>query len=657
VGHRRLLSLGTALATLALASPLLGGSPSAAADPTSEPGSREADGAERAEGAGAPTISLRDGGGRRLSAALVGGNLRWTPDGDRRVVDADGDLRPGVVERSQEVGLGSVRFPGGTVANMYDFEAALGPQGERGCQTSAGFAVDPFVEVGSTYGLHEHMDYLDEIGGAQANILVPMINRTAQDAGDWVRYMLDESGPWAERRAANGRARPWRVPFWEVGNEPYVVNQRYWRSADMATRLRQYVEGGVAWQEPADTGTSDFERSRTKLFATDGCDLRNPVPTTDEPDQTYRVRFGPINTSRDRDPFLTIDGQRWTYRADLTTAGPRDRVFTVGGPDRDRVVFGDGQRGAIPPAGRRPDISYLSGPHPGYVDIRAAMRRAAGDAPIEVCSAWGRKPTATADFVAYMKKRGLAWDCLAKHSYAGRPGEDDDRSVNRVIQAQGDRLTRELRSLIRASGTRPVIVTEFGHLGGSQKNPDAQLAGSWMSTMYQMGLQLGQARLGVRLSSTSNWNAPFTFAPGGRITGLSSRGQALRFLSGLRGQAVGPADVSPNGTIGSGKRAFTRLSTFSTCTRSDGALRRSLLVINRDAGSPWRGRVAVPGRGGSWTVKRSTITGALASQGPLVPKAAPTTRFSGTSGRLELPARSISLVRLTGRGGGVGGCG
>lgn len=656
MGRHRLLSLGTTLATLALAAPLLGGAPTAAADPTSE---REPAGAERSQRAGTPTISLRNGGGRRLSGALVGGNLRWSPDGNRRVVDADGDLRPGVLRYSREVGLGSARFPGGTVANMYDFEAGLGPQAQRGCQTSAGFALDPYSEVApedNTYGLHEHMDYLGAIGGAQANILVPMINRTAQDAGNWVRYMLDETGPWAERRAANGRTRPWSVPFWEVGNEPYISNQRYWRSASTAKRLQQYVEGGVQWQDPADTGTGDFERDRTKLFAVDGCDLRTPVETTDEPDQTYRVRFGPINTARGRDPYLTFPGGRWTYVADLASAGPRERVFTVGGPDRDRVVFGDGERGAIPPAGQEPDISYLSGPHPGYVQIRAAMRRAAGGTPIRVCSAWGKKPSAQADFVAYMKKRGLAWDCLAKHSYAGLPGEDDDRSVNRVVQAQGDRLTRELRSLIRASGKRPVIVTEFGHLAGSQKNPDEEFRGSWMSTLYEMGLQLGQARLGVRLSSTSNWNSPFEFS-GTRMTGLSTRGQALRLLSGLRGQAVGPAVVSPDGRIGSGDASFARLSTFSTCTRSDGALRRSLVVINRDARSAWRGRVAVPGRGGSWTLQRSTITGALASQGPLRPKAAPVTRFTSTSGRLVLPARSISLVRLTGRGGGVGGCG
>jgi alpha-N-arabinofuranosidase len=34
----------------------------------------------------------------------------------------------------------------------------------------------------------------------------------------WVEYLTAEAGPMADLRAENGRDKPWRVPFWGVGN-------------------------------------------------------------------------------------------------------------------------------------------------------------------------------------------------------------------------------------------------------------------------------------------------------------------------------------------------------------------------------------------------------------------------------------------------------
>jgi len=53
----------------------------------------------------------------RVSAGLVGGNQRWLGDASG-VLNSDGSLNASIVTLSKQLGLTSVRYPGGTVGSV-----------------------------------------------------------------------------------------------------------------------------------------------------------------------------------------------------------------------------------------------------------------------------------------------------------------------------------------------------------------------------------------------------------------------------------------------------------------------------------------------------------------------------------------------------------
>jgi hypothetical protein len=67
---------------------------------------------------------------------------------------------------------------------------------------------------------------------------------------------------------------------------------------------------------------------------------------------TIRLAFDVIPAG-DEAVSVTVAGERWRQVPDLDRAGPNDQVFElrVGDDGSAHVRFGDGQRGARPPAG------------------------------------------------------------------------------------------------------------------------------------------------------------------------------------------------------------------------------------------------------------------------------------------------------------------
>ncbi|MGZ0153075.1 hypothetical protein ACXJJ3_38860 [Kribbella sp. WER1] len=213
------------------------------------------------------------------------------------LVMADGVPAPPI---TAEIFGANARYPGGTVANFFDFTKAIGPVGQRGCQTSGGFATVRFGNLaGSRNGFGpDEEEALASTIGAQTMVMVPSINRTAQDAADYVEYMNSPSDgtatnpnggvDWAEVRAANGHPAPYGIRTWEYGNEPFLDGQRYWRDEDQQTRVHQFIEGGWSRQKAADPTYQNDDG----LFS--GCDLVNRKTGTGLAGQTYRTRYNPI---------------------------------------------------------------------------------------------------------------------------------------------------------------------------------------------------------------------------------------------------------------------------------------------------------------------------------------------------------------------------
>lgn len=152
---------------------------------------------------------------------------------------AAGSLRADVVERLARLRTTFVRFPGGTAIDHADWTRFI--DNAPGRAEGAGRPVLNPGEPGELrhhVGYHEFLDLAERLGWEPllpVNLLDAIAKRksvadTARHAAALVAYvnapvgapLPDGLAAWPALRAANGRERPWRVRFWQIGNEWFV---------------------------------------------------------------------------------------------------------------------------------------------------------------------------------------------------------------------------------------------------------------------------------------------------------------------------------------------------------------------------------------------------------------------------------------------------
>lgn len=609
-----------------------------------------------------------------IEPAIFGANARWIDDELGAWDPATQGPAAGFGDAARAADLELIRYPGGTVANFFDFKKAIGPVTQRGCQTSGGFAAVRFGNLPAArngFGPDEEEKVVSAIG-AKTMVMVPSINQTAQDAADYVEYMNSPSDrtttnpnggtDWAEVRAANGHPAPYGIKTWEFGNEPFLDGQRYWRDADLQTRVEQFIDGGWSRQ----TAASATYQNDDGLFS--GCDLVNRKTSTGAANQTYRTRYNPIALPADAtaesgpiaEPVLTVADARWTRVDSLATAGPTDHVYQVGTAD-GTVTFGDGTHGAIPAKGAALSIEYTTGRQDGFLDFVTAMK--AVDPKITVCSGWG-KP----EFVDAMGKR--PYDCIGIHSYTDQAGGDadgayDSTELYQQLMNSSDRPTQDLVGLRKQLGKyfpdprkRPALtVTEYGTI--SQNGPTGvstpnNFAAMQMHNVYETTMLIGQISNGVRLAINSNLNGGPNDDPAkrdwGNILGsppgfgITGRSMSLTLAAPMIGSA--PRKVTTRNNPVLPGQNYTAVVVAATRTRGG----VQLLVVNRslDTAMP----ITVEPDGGpavrsarQTTVTDDDITAYNNDQAQPVQRTTTTLR-RGHTVDAELPPHSANLIEL-----------
>ncbi len=605
-----------------------------------------------------------------IPAAIVGANQRW-PDDGKGVWDTAADQpADDVVGLSRRAGLKLLRYPGGTVANTFDFTQAIGPQDQRGCQTSGGFANGRFAPTDSRFGPDENEKLAKAIGG-ETMVMLSAVNQTAADAANYVEYMNSPADghatnpnggvDWGELRGRNGHAEPYDIHYWEFGNEPFLVGQHYWWSADPEIRLQQFIEGG--WQRQ--TAQDAVYQDNDGLFV--GCDLRTRREGSGEPNQEYRVRFGPIALPGDEqgapgigdgpitEPVLRVAGTEWQRVDSLDRQAPDAQVYTIDQAE-GIVRFGDGTHGAMPPAGASLSIEYTSGVHEGFLAFRQAMKEV--DPSIEVCSGWGEP-----EFIDAMGSR--PYDCLGPHSHSTTVAPDGTgvTRYGNLQVAAGDRDAdlRELRERTAryfpdAEDRPDLLVTEYGFVR-FQNAYEARLA----HVLHSAALVAGQLESDVRASVTSNTSG-LPLADGSpdpqNLLGsppdflITGRALMLRLYATMVGDQVVESTVAGNPTLTAPAGTYEALRVVSSCA---GDVTRTI-VINRDAENAIRADVTVPSRRLTMDATVSTVGGASpeAFNAPDHPNdiTLQTTRESLDRGvlRHEFQPHSVTMLKFTGAG-------
>lgn len=519
-----------------------------------------------------PTLSIdARSAGRPIASGFVGANQRYAHNGYQTWNSRTNAPSARVVQNLRASGVETMRFPGGSVANMYDWKRAIGPASDRQCQVDARWGRN-----GSTgeYGIDEHMK-LARMVNSDTLITVPFAAGTPGDSADLVEYMnarvgADPNGDgvdWARERMRNQRrlgepVGPYNVRRWSVGNEPYLTNQRYWMSDSYATAMHQYLYGGRKRYEDQLVGR--------------GCKRSDDVSQgTGRRGQRFRVLYPPVRAGSQT---LTVDGEAWTEVDALTPLTARQNVYTVNDKS-GRIAFGDGPDGRRPPRGAPIRASYTS-VHQGFLAYSRAMHRA--DPTIDVCSEWG-----AASFVRLASSH--SYDCLAAHSYSflhhyrwrsPRDGYDlqmvsEDRRMQKFYE-----LRRRLR---QAKGAPYLLVSEFGHLSNIPQPRFPQWEESVSDGVYMTAQFMRLARLEVPL------------AVGGAVVARGNRGwlkgapsftlaAPTRYLMLLRPALNGRVVASRMRRTPTQEPVYAR-GTYSTIvsmvTRDDRG-RLNIVLVNKD---------------------------------------------------------------------------
>ena len=126
-------------------------------------------------------------------------------------------LRNDVVGALKELSIPVLRWPGGCFADEYHWKDGIGPRDQRPRRPNASWGgVDT-----NAFGTHEFMD-LCEMLGADPLVNGNLGSGSPQEMMEWIEYMTSDSDSTLARlRRQNGRDKPWKLPYFSVGNESW----------------------------------------------------------------------------------------------------------------------------------------------------------------------------------------------------------------------------------------------------------------------------------------------------------------------------------------------------------------------------------------------------------------------------------------------------
>ena len=125
-------------------------------------------------------------------------------------------IRNDVVAALKALKVPNVRWPGGCFADEYHWRKGIGAARSVTLNPNWGGVIEP-----NTFGTHEFMDFLDQIG-AEAYLSVNVGSGTPQEAAEWLEYLTTaQPTTLAKERAANGHPAPYKIAFLGIGNESW----------------------------------------------------------------------------------------------------------------------------------------------------------------------------------------------------------------------------------------------------------------------------------------------------------------------------------------------------------------------------------------------------------------------------------------------------
>ncbi|WP_297083208.1 alpha-N-arabinofuranosidase [uncultured Demequina sp.] len=165
-------------------------------------------------------------------------------DPEAPTADEDG-FRGDVIDLTRELGISTIRYPGGNFVSGYRWEDGIGPVADRPRRLDlAWHSTDP-----NTVGVDEFMRWSAK-AGTEAMMAVNLGTRGVQEALDLLEYCNVDAGTyWSDQRRANGAAEAYDIRMWCLGNEmdgPWQIGSKtadeYGRLAAETARAMRMID-------------------------------------------------------------------------------------------------------------------------------------------------------------------------------------------------------------------------------------------------------------------------------------------------------------------------------------------------------------------------------------------------------------------------------
>ena len=401
---------------------------------------------------------------REISKAMFGINHRYHNNAYSSWNATEKKIEDKFNAYVKEAKFGSIRYPGGTVSNLFDWKRSIGPA-EKRKKTVHGLPANS-EPISPNFGLDEAMTWIYDDIGAEAVWVYGMGQGSAADAADLIEYLNapadgDATNPnggvdWAEVRAENGHPEPYGVTRFEIGNEIGYSQQTYWMDgrASGTNWMDTYIDGG-RMSFDKNTRTVQDEDWRSSAANSNGT-----------ANQVRYVRYAP---AVEGSVSVYVGGTQWQIVASLEGQGAKN-VCTVD-ETTGKITFGDGTNGNIPQSGQAITAAYQSD-RDGFKAYYQAMKQIAEelDMDIQVYCGSGEQVS----FVKKMAEKGYNayYDGVVIHPYSDTNGgvikDDDPEFYEKVLGRSQQHNMSRVKNLVDAMnqyapgmGKVPVL-SEFG---------------------------------------------------------------------------------------------------------------------------------------------------------------------------------------------------
>lgn len=448
--------------------------------------------------------------------SIFGINHRYAFNGYGTFDPETMQMREEFTQLYKDAGFGSIRYPGGTISNLFNWKTTIGPKERRKKQIHGFYNYDNQVGIEPNFGLTEIADFASGVG-SEIVYVYSLGRGNTQDAADLVEYLNAKVGTnpnggidWAAVRESNGHREPYNVRYFEIGNEMQQAydadgngSQGYWTTYVEGGHAKAYTNGGVAVFDKK--YTVDEENWNKKASVSDG-----------SPNLVRHLRYANLN------PGMMVNGEivpdpsfeavnkavqvfvgtdqnmeEWQVVENLDGSQPGDKHCVVN-YSTGTITFGDGTHGMIPEAGKNIYASYTVN-REGFIAISKAIKNTTDKInEIEGTSHEAKVYTSheSSEFINEMERLGANewYDGMTIHPYSDPVSGGTDTAVfydNAMKRAEEAGIKKVEHYVERMPADKVPVISEYGIFKNTERQLRSQTHAIYIAKVLMEYVRMG----------------------------------------------------------------------------------------------------------------------------------------------------------------------